>query len=64
MSWTLQLTHKLALQQYNQHSTSSKPLEGKINDLDTMKYFELRIIQSRKFFSFDGTGDFKSTNLK
>ncbi|KAK6457646.1 Ribokinase-like protein [Scheffersomyces xylosifermentans] len=59
MSKTLKLTHTMALQEYNKTTQkSSNSLVGKINDGDTMKYFELRIIQSRKFFDYVDDGEF------
>lgn len=62
MSKTLRLTHKLALQLFNKNATGK--IEGKINDGDTMKYFELRIIQARKFYDYNGDGEFEPIVLK
>ena len=64
MSRTLRMTHKLALKLYNKNVPSGKDLEGKINDGDTMKYFELRIIQARQFYDYDGEGEFEPMVLK
>lgn len=49
---------------YNKNVPSGKDLEGKINDGDTMKYFELRIIQARQFYDYDGDGEFEPMILK
>ncbi|CAK9438142.1 uncharacterized protein LODBEIA_P24390 [Lodderomyces beijingensis] len=32
---------------------------GKMNDARTMKYFELKVIQARDYFSYDGPGEFE-----
>lgn len=63
MNKTLKLTHKMALEQYNQESNSKSPLIGKINDLNTMKYFELRIIQAKDFYDYNDKGEFISTTI-
>lgn len=36
----------------------TEELVGKINDAETMKYFELKIIQARQFYDYDGPGEF------
>ncbi|KAI5958289.1 BUD16 [Candida theae] len=36
---------------------------GKINDGETMKYFELKVIQAKEFYSYDGEGEFKEMKL-
>lgn len=64
MSKTLKLTHSLALQEYNKFAGKLlSSLVGKINDGDTMKFFELRIIQARKFYDYMDDGEFQPTLL-
>ncbi|EMG47835.1 BUD16 putative pyridoxal kinase BUD16 [Candida maltosa Xu316] len=58
MAKTLKLTHKLGIQQARQNSKSGDTVVGKINDGDTMKYFELKVIQAREYYSYDGPGEF------
>ncbi|RLV96255.1 putative pyridoxal kinase BUD16 [Spathaspora sp. JA1] len=66
---TLKLTHKSALLARKAAITSSKSsgdnaeLIGKINDADTMKYLELRIIQAREYYGYDGPGEFVEMDL-
>lgn len=63
MQNVLQLTHKSGLQQYcdsiNIKYTEDVQLESAINDGNSMKFFELRIIQSKKYFDYAGSGVFK-----
>lgn len=63
---TLNLTHKLGVELYckdkNLPMISGSIPESKIND-DVMKYFELKIIQSKDFFAYDGSGEFKLEHL-
>ncbi|KAI3403668.2 BUD16 [Candida oxycetoniae] len=63
---TLKLTHELGKQQA-QAVCEDKKLNGcnkqseivsKMNDAETMKFFELKIIQARDFYSYDGMGEF------
>ncbi|CAH2351325.1 putative pyridoxal kinase Bud16p [[Candida] railenensis] len=59
MTKTLKLTHSLGLKAFNNDKASrSSSKVGKINDGDSMKYFELKIIQSREFFSYEGKGEY------
>lgn len=62
MRSTLQLTHKLGVEEYckTKGLTFKEDIEiqGKINDADTMKFFELKIIQSKEYFTYDGEGNF------
>lgn len=46
-------------------NTVSKEEEivGKINDGETMKYFELKVIQAKEFYNYDGDGEFKEMKL-
>lgn len=37
---------------------------GKMNDANTMKHFELKIIQARKYYDYDGEGEFKEMNVE
>lgn len=64
MSEVLKLTHTLGLQQYceakkialpTQHK-SQELLESKMNDADSMRFFELRVIQARDFYGYTGEG--------
>ncbi|EGW35301.1 uncharacterized protein SPAPADRAFT_58523 [Spathaspora passalidarum NRRL Y-27907] len=65
VSWTLKLTHKSALlaQRAAAKNENAGELVGKINDADTMKYLELRIIQARDYYSYDGPGEFVETDM-
>lgn len=64
MSDTLNLTLELALQKLNENSKETiKTISGQINDLDTMKHLELRIIQSAKFYDYKGPGKFNAESL-
>lgn len=63
---TLSLTHKLGIESYCKdknltNSNGDMPV-SKVND-DVMKYFELKIIQSKDFFAYDGIGEFKPEYL-
>ncbi|CAK7897101.1 putative pyridoxal kinase Bud16p [[Candida] anglica] len=65
MSKTLKLTHSLAMKSLNKSLDSSlSQTTGKMNDRDSMKHFELQIIQSREFFNYNGEGDFSPTPIK
>ncbi|KAK6198720.1 Ribokinase-like protein [Scheffersomyces amazonensis] len=68
MSKTLKLTHSLGIKQFNQaqahKKTTPSTVVGKINDADSMKYFELKIIQARPYYDYDGPGEFTSSLLK
>ncbi|CUM46547.1 uncharacterized protein AC631_05879 [Debaryomyces fabryi] len=63
---TLSLTHKLGIESYckdkNLTTLNGEMPVSKVND-DVMKYFELRIIQSKDFFAYDGIGEFKPEYL-
>ncbi|CAX44845.1 bud polarity/site selection protein (BUD family), putative [Candida dubliniensis CD36] len=67
MAKTLKLTHKLGIQQAiaATATTTRKDINdkdnfisGKINDGDTMKYFELKIIQAKDYYDYNGDGEF------
>lgn len=68
MAKTLKLTHKLGIQQaiaatrkdvnHNNNDDKNNFISGKINDGDTMKYFELKIIQAKEYYDYDGDGEF------
>ncbi|KAK6460930.1 Ribokinase-like protein [Scheffersomyces coipomensis] len=70
MSKTLKLTHSIGLKEFNKHKSvssttnSSGNIIGKINDADSMKYFELKIIESRSLYDYCGDGAFKPELLK
>lgn len=59
---TLNLTHRLGVELYckdkNLPISNGLMLASKVND-DVMKYFELKIIQSKDFFAYEGIGEFK-----
>lgn len=60
---TLQLTHELGLSSYKAaHGSAILPVST-INDGDTMKHFELKIIQVRDYFAIDH-GSFKATPVQ
>ncbi|ODV65048.1 Ribokinase-like protein [Hyphopichia burtonii NRRL Y-1933] len=68
MSNVLQLTHKLGMEAYcNAHNLpltyDSSLIQSQINDADTMRFFELKLIQSKPFFEYPGPGVFKCYNL-
>lgn len=64
MSEVLKLTHSLGLQEYCEHKKIALPsqgssqelLESKMNDADSMQFFELRVIQARDFYAYSGAG--------
>ncbi|ODV81390.1 Ribokinase-like protein [Suhomyces tanzawaensis NRRL Y-17324] len=58
MRKTLLLTHRQGLEAAAKATGNNGPVQGKINDGDTMKYFELRVVQSRDFFAYDGPGEY------
>ncbi|KAG5421520.1 BUD16 [Candida metapsilosis] len=75
MAKTLKLTHKLGMQQAQTAVLNNKngvekgaseasqhkedAIVGKINDGETMKYFELKVIQAKEFYNYNGDGEFK-----
>lgn len=67
MQNVLQLTHKSGLIQYcnsiNVPYTEDIVLKSIINDGNSMKFFELKIIQSKKYFDYLGDGGFKPYDL-
>lgn len=68
MSNVLKLTHMLGLQRYCEHKKIPVPakldsqelLESKMNDADSMQFFELRVIQAREFYGYSGEGTHES----
>lgn len=60
MAEVLKLTHKLGLEDYCSYKKIplTEDLEGKMNDADSMRFFELRIIQAREFYNYTGDGVF------
>ncbi|KAF3985445.1 hypothetical protein FT663_04470 [Candidozyma haemuli var. vulneris] len=63
MADVLKLTHKLGLEEFCKYKKIAIPeegdiLEGKMNDADSMRFFELRIIQARDYYSYTGDGVF------
>lgn len=67
MSKILKLTHELGIKQYcnNKKIPFNMNVEiiGELNDGETMKFFELKIIQSKKFFDYNGDGIFQSIKI-
>ncbi|KAI5966377.1 BUD16 [Candida pseudojiufengensis] len=65
MNKTLNLTHKMGLELASKEGLNGdvKNLQGKINDGKTMKYFELKVIQSKEFFSYSDDGEFEELSL-
>lgn len=61
MADVLKLTHKLGLEEYCKHKKIplSDTLEGKMNDADSMRFFELRVIQAREYYNYNGGGVFE-----
>ncbi|CUM64561.1 uncharacterized protein PRCAT00002168001 [Priceomyces carsonii] len=59
---TLKLTHKLGIESY--YKSKGMPvsydtnLEGKINDGSSMKFFELKVIESKNFYDYADDGIF------
>lgn len=68
MSKVLHLTHTLGLQEYCEykkiplprHTDSQMVLESKMNDADSMQFFELRVIQARDYYGYNGEGSLAS----
>lgn len=66
MSSVLNLTHQLGMEEYkrfNKISNWNALPEGRINDGDSMRFFELRIVQAREFYDYDGEGIFSPISL-
>lgn len=60
----LKLTLKLGKEEYREykkiHTLENEDiLEGKMNDADSMRFFELRVIQAREFYNYTGEGQFE-----
>ncbi|RKP30689.1 Ribokinase-like protein [Metschnikowia bicuspidata] len=66
MSNVLRLTHQLGVEEYKryQYELSADLLaEGRMNDGDSMRFFELRVVQSREYYDYKGDGVFESINI-
>ncbi|RCK56068.1 putative pyridoxal kinase BUD16 [Candida viswanathii] len=69
MAKTLKLTHRLGIQQAlkDEEQTSGgahgKTITGQMNNGDTMKYFELKVIQAKEYYDYDGDGEFVESLL-
>lgn len=66
MSKTLKLTHSSGVKALNEGETSKMGAAcegGKLNEGDSMKYFELKIIQSKEYFKYSGDGEYISQSL-
>lgn len=66
MSSVLKLTHQLGMEEYkiyHKSSNGSALTEACINDGESMRFFELRIVQAREFYKYDGEGTFSPINL-
>lgn len=62
MGKVLKLTHRLGMEEYKEHmdENMNHSIEGRMNDSNSMRFFELRIVQSREFYNYEGEGDFTS----
>lgn len=71
MSKVLRLTHRVGLEEYCEHkkipvpsqSGSQELLESKMNDADSMRFFELRVIQSRDYYGYSGEGSHENFTI-
>lgn len=67
MADVLTLTHEEGLRQWCKHkgiSLQDANLVSKMNDRDTMRFFELRIVQARHLYGYADNGKFKAHSLK
>lgn len=64
MNRTLLRTKNMAIEEYSKDFPDATVLDtrGCINDAN-MKYFELKIVQSKEYFSYDGEGDFEEQEV-
>ena len=68
MAKTLKLTHGLGIQlslKDEEHSpwAGHKTITGQMNNGDTMKYFELKVIQAKDYYDYNGHGEFVESVL-
>lgn len=70
MANVLKLTHTLGVDEFcahkqisNEKSDENADFESKMNDSNSMRFFELRIIESREFYGYNGAGIFKEFKL-
>lgn len=67
MSKVLHMTHTLGLREYCEYKKIDLPrdsaLESKMNDADSMQFFELRVIQARDYYGYLGEGIHKSFTI-
>lgn len=66
MGGVLELTHRLGIEDYCSHhgiQPAADVLHGKINDADSMRFFELRIIQARHLYDYAGDGSLAPFSL-
>lgn len=63
MAEVLKLTRKMGIEGYCNDKKIPIPengeLESKMNDADSMRFFELRVIQAREFYNYNGEGQFE-----
>lgn len=66
MGDVLRLTHRLGVEEYCHYKKIAVPalpeemLESKMNDADSMRFFELRVIQAREYYDYSGPGKLDS----
>lgn len=66
MAEVLKLTHTLGVEDYCKYKNIPVPedksqfLVSKMNDADSMRFFELRVIQARDLYDYSGPGIFES----
>ncbi|WPK26426.1 hypothetical protein PUMCH_003780 [Australozyma saopauloensis] len=66
MSNVLKLTHQLGIKEFTQHygeDSCERLAEGRMNDGESMRFFELRIIQAREFYDYSGAGEFSAIEI-
>lgn len=54
----LSLTYKLGMEEHKECTKDEGQLGAKMNEADSMRFFELRVIQARQHYSFSGTPRF------
>lgn len=64
MGNVLRMTHRMGVEEYckarKMEVPASLTLKSKMNDADSMRYFELRVIQARDYYGYTGPGTLKS----
>lgn len=70
MANVLKLTHTLGVEEFCAHKKisngkvdASGDFESKMNDPNSMRFFELRIIEAREFYGYNETGSFKEFKI-